>query len=303
MTATKPDRSGQGAAALAAAAGALVGLGVGAGLVLLMTPRGPAPASDSATSVRLNDLTHRLDELERARASGEEPVRLTTAGQRAPAGGVDAALVARLVEEQLKGHGLLPQAGAEAPGRDALSAEQALQLLAAIPPSGDRGAVWERIRASGRLDQVLAALERRVAEGPGDPDARVELGLARIQKMLSMPDGPDRAAMGEQIDEAFSQALEIDPSHWQARFRKAEGLSYWPPLSGKSGEAIRHFETLVSQQDAGPFRPEQARTYLYLGNLYERQGQLDKAAAIWAKGAQRHAGDAELQRRLQEVRR
>src|SRR5439155_25292705 len=100
------------------------------------------------------------------------------------------------------------------------------------------------------------------------------------------------------IDAQYDKALELQPDHWEARFRKAVGLSYGPALSGRRSEAIAQFEHLVQQQATMPAQPGQAETYLYLGRLYEEQGNRDRAAAIWRQGLARHPLDLELQRLL-----
>lgn len=303
MTAPAPRHRDKHSAFLWAAGGSLLGVAAGVGLTWSFAAPTATVSAAADLEARVAALDRRIEEIERLRERGGEAT-LGSRAARVIAGGVDPDLLAHLVEEQLRIRGLVPANDAPSPvSRSQMTADQALLLLSETPATGDRSAAWARIRKEGRLDDVVAHLARRVAEDPRNPDAQVELGLAYVQKMLAMPEGPERTHVGELIDAAFTAALEVDPNHWHARFRKAEGLSYWPPLSGKSGEAIRHFETLVSQQDSTSPRPEQARTYLYLGNLYERQGQPDRAAAIWAKGSQRHPGDLELQQKLQGRRR
>ncbi len=302
MTALAPRRSDKHSAFLWAACGSLLGVAVGAGLTWSFAAQTATVSAGSDLDARLAELDRRVEALARARERSAE-VTLDSKAARTVAGGVDPDLLAHLVEDQLRARGLVPASDAPVvASRSELSTDQALALVREIPATGDRSAAWERIRKEGRLDDVVARLARAVEEDPRNPDAKVELGLAYVQKMLAMAEGAEKARVGEQVDAAFTAALEADPNHWHARFRKAEGLSYWPPLSGKSGEAIHHFETLVRQQDSTSPRPEEARTYLYLGNLYEQQGQFDKAAAIWAKGIQRHPDDSGLVHKQQSGR-
>ncbi len=101
-------------------------------------------------------------------------------------------------------------------------------------------------------------------------------------------------------DEAFDAALARDDHHWDARFSKAVSPSFWPPLFGKQAEAIEHFETLMGQQEALPQQgPKHAQTYLLLGNLYQQQGNNDKALATWNDGTQLFPDNHELAARVQ----
>ena len=70
----------------------------------------------------------------------------------------------------------------------------------------------------------------------------------------------------------------------RARFTKAMSLSFWPPVFGKQGEAIQHFEILANQQEEGPPSGHFAQTYLLLGNMYAEQGKSEKALEAWERG-------------------
>ncbi|MEM6928274.1 MAG: tetratricopeptide repeat protein, partial [Myxococcota bacterium] len=54
------------------------------------------------------------------------------------------------------------------------------------------------------------------------------------------------------------------------------------------------FETLVDQQGASTDRPEFAKTYWWLGNLYDQQGRSDDARVAWEKGLALFPGDPTL---------
>ncbi len=157
-----------------------------------------------------------------------------------------------------------------------------------------RQARWEEIRAAGKLDEAIAYLETRAEEAANDPDAQVEVASAYIQKIFEVGDGPQAGLWAGKADGAYDRALKLDPQHWDARFNKAISLSFWPPIFGKQGEAISHFETLVQQQNAGPVESHHAQTYVLLGNLYTQTGQNDKAQAIWNQGLALFPGDESL---------
>lgn len=153
---------------------------------------------------------------------------------------------------------------------------------------------WEKVRASGRIDEVVAAYQERATARPDDPMAQVDLGNAYLQKLFQIGDGPVKGMVAMQADSAFDRALAVDPQHWEARYTKAVSLSHWPPVLGKQAEAIGHFETLVLQQRTMAPQPHHVQTYILLGNLYQQSGKAEQAKATWQEGLGVFPGHAAL---------
>ena len=80
------------------------------------------------------------------------------------------------------------------------------------------------------------------------------------------------------------------PTHWEARFGKAMGLSDWPTFLGKTSEAIHQFELLTKQQESGPREPQFMQTYFILGNLYRESGRPNEALETWRRGLEHFPG-------------
>ncbi len=190
-----------------------------------------------------------------------------------------------------------PVAGASA--REGSAGDLMERLLAADEDSNARAEVWQEARASGRTDALIALLEARSAESPRDPDRRVELGVAYLEKIQEVGAGQLAGVWATKADEAFDAALELDPQHWEARFTKAVALSFWPPVFGKKPAAIQEFERLRAQQAQLATEPQFAETYLLLGNLYRELGELDKARAAWKEGLSLFPDDSELAEQVQ----
>ena len=66
----------------------------------------------------------------------------------------------------------------------------------------------------------------------------------------------------------------------------------------KGQEVIDQFTQLINQQDAQPSQPQFAKTYVLLGDQYQKLGQNDYALATWQAGAQLFPGDKTLRKRL-----
>jgi len=236
------------------------------------------------------ELLQRLEQLataQTARAGGESRVPLAeieAAIARALAARGDAPAPAEKVAE-------VPQ-----PRR---TAAQALEELLALDDWNASSKLWAELRDQGLVAEVVALFEARAKERANDPEAQVELGSAYLQKLFTVPAGPEQGVWAGKADQAFDAALKLDPQHWDARFSKAVSLSNWPAFLGKQGEAAKHFETLIEQQNAGPARPQHAQTYFFLGNLYQSMGRGEQALATWRTGSQLFPDNSELRKQLE----
>lgn len=153
---------------------------------------------------------------------------------------------------------------------------------------------WKRAFDAGRMDDVIDALQERVDAAPNDVDARMDLANACLA-YLQMDNS--KWAMSMQADRQFDAVLDIDDSHWGARFSKAVSYTFWPDFLGKDRDAIRHFERLVEQQQTMQAEPRHAQTYLYLGNMLSESNP-ERARSIWQQGLARHPESQELRQRL-----
>jgi tetratricopeptide (TPR) repeat protein len=219
---------------------------------------------------------------------------------RVDEGEIEAALQGWLSERGLAGDEEVALLSAEAELLAGLELEQILEILRNTPPmSREQNELWERIRESGRIDEVIAELERQAAADPTSPDAQVAVGGALLQKLLAEPGTTSMFELAEAADEAFDRALELDETHWIARFTKAIALSRQPAFMGKSGEAIEQFEILVEQQARGAPLPEHAQVHLYLGSLYQQTGSASKALEAWRRGLALFPDDPRLRAQVE----
>lgn len=194
---------------------------------------------------------------------------------------------------------LASHAAPAAPEKRFADAKSAVLELVAAGGFDEQQALWKEIREAGLLDEVVAEYEARAESDPKNPELKVDLGQAYLQKIFEAGQGPEAGKWAMKADKAFDGALALDANHWEARFTKATSLSFWPPLFGKQGEAIHHFEILVEQQAGQASQPQFVQTHLALGNLYQQSGQLEKAKAAWQQGLALFPGDAELAKKLE----
>jgi tetratricopeptide (TPR) repeat protein len=270
---------------------------------------GVVPASSSASAPALapegGDLAELRAEVAELRAELAELRGSVTAAPapdaRVPIEAIEAA-VQRAANDYL--------ASLEAPmpaGEPAVAGESASpspedlleELLDPNLSETDREALWERVREAGLVDEALALFEARAEERRDDPGAQVDAARAYLQKVFEVGDGPAAGLWAGKADAAYDRALKLDPRHWDARFGKAVSLSFWPPIFGKRGEAIGHFETLVEQQRGLAPEPRHASTYLLLGNLHAQSGDAEEAAAVWAEGYALFPDDEALAEKVQ----
>ena len=272
---------------------------VAAGVAFALRPAEAAPDQGGVLELQRTvgelqqaqqQLTARLDALAAvpaAAAARSEPERT---GAVAPSDQQVAAAVEAYLRQ--RGNG----AAAEAAAGGAAAAFDVDAEFAALKGTDFFGnpAAWKRAHAAGKLDEIVARFEAQAKANPGSPDAQMQLAKAYLAYTNI---DPSKYEFSMKADGAFDKVLELDDRHWEARFTKAVSYTFWPEFLGKRKPAIVHFETLVAQQEAMPASPEQAQTYLYLGNLLERTDPA-KAREMWAKGARRHPESQELAKKL-----
>ena len=163
----------------------------------------------------------------------------------------------------------------------------------------ERQALWSALGEKGLSDELVAMFEDRVEREPNDPDLRVELGSAYLQKVFEVGGSSPTAGMwAMKADAAFDAALALDENHWEARFSKAISYSFWPPALGMQNKAIAQFETLLQQQQSQPPSPQFAQTYYFLGNMYQQTGNPGKALQVWQQGLALYPGNDQLMAQL-----
>jgi len=278
-----------------------------AGISIYFAGRAPAPAADAASvSPDLwRDLSTTLagiqEQQESLAVSVQELQMRSGALDRVPVERVSEAeldeAIARYLASQSDGADLVAAETSELPS--GLSARGYFdQLLDGDLTGLEAQELWQRARDEGRTDELLALFEERAEEDPNNPEKRVELGEAYLQKIQEVGQGPLAGVFASQADQAFDAALAIDPEHWDARFNKAVALSFWPPIFGKQSAAIQEFETLIAQQASATPNASHAQTHLLLGNLYQQLGDRTKAIQSWQTGSSLFPDYAALQEQL-----
>jgi len=217
------------------------------------------------------------------------------ASTRAPVQDLDQAIAEYMARQLTAEGGDAPASDGRAAAPGELEAAAIADRIVSGEVTGDElEALWLKLRQEKRVDAVVAEIERQAEVEPGNPDLQNELGKAYLQKLFDVGVGPMASVWGEKADHAFDRALELDDSHWEARFHKALSLSSAPEFLGLRGEAVRQFEILMERQEAGAASGEQVMTYLFLGNMYAQKGEAEKAQATWQRGLRRFPGNADL---------
>jgi tetratricopeptide (TPR) repeat protein len=165
-----------------------------------------------------------------------------------------------------------------------------------------RQALWKKLSEAGSLDQALTELQHQVAADPRSAEAVTALGEGYYKKAGASDDVRDKAVLAMKADLTLEAALNLDPVNWEARFTKAVGMSYWPPELNKGGEVIEQLQMLIQQQESEDQRPQFARTYLRLGEQYEKAGYADYAAQVWKRGASLFPTNPDFRKKLSSAR-
>jgi tetratricopeptide (TPR) repeat protein len=136
---------------------------------------------------------------------------------------------------------------------------------------------------------------------PNSPDART--GLARVMLQCRVPFLPlmEQGALSAKATGILREALELDSTHWGARYTLALTFYYSPEFLGRTRDAIRELETLLEQQGTRTDTPEMAGPFAYLGDLYLREELTEAAHEVWLRGAQLFPNDDQLRQRLDGI--
>jgi len=159
--------------------------------------------------------------------------------------------------------------------------------------------ILKKLNEVGKLDQAISELQQRVTDDPRNAEYQTALGQAYIEKAVALQDNiPDKAILAMQAVKSFDAALSLDPSNWEARFTRTAVMSHFPAELNKGQEVIDQFTQLINQQESQPSQPQFAKTYVALGDQYQKLGRNDYALATWQAGAQLFPGDSTLRKRL-----
>lgn len=195
-----------------------------------------------------------------------------------------------------------PVAGEVRPDDSTNAVAKAVDALLTAKDAGEKHALFEQLRQSGQLNEVIAELKQRMAQNPNDPEIPTTLGEAQLNQVRAIKEtGGDMDQIGilaMQADQNFNAALDIDPKNWEAQFVKAASLSRWPADAARDNDLVQRLSSLIDQQETMATQPEFAQTYLVLGNEYQKIGQPEKALATWQLGAQKFPNEPALQKKI-----
>jgi len=157
----------------------------------------------------------------------------------------------------------------------------------------------KKLVESGKIDEAISELQQRVTDDPHNAEYQTALGQAYLEEGVSLQDDfPGKAILVMQAVKSFDAALDVDPANWEARFTRAAIMSHYPAEANKGQEVVDQFTQLINQQEAQPPQAQFAKTYMLLGDQYQKLSQNDYALATWQAGAQLFPNDKTLRKRL-----
>ncbi|MBW3655633.1 MAG: TonB-dependent receptor [Gemmatimonadetes bacterium] len=176
-------------------------------------------------------------------------------------------------------------------------AERAAEARAAVEACSAAGGRKDEAAARPAAQRASALLAEWLRAEPRAVEPRVRMANLRAGCELPFADMMGQGTLIGQANTLLEEALQIDSTHWEARFTLAMHHFHTPEFLGRGPEAIRHLEILLRQQGEGP-RPNFARAYLVLGDLYRRGKREEDALAVWRRGAALFPDNVELRARL-----
>ena len=260
------------------------------------TPRAAASLADaSVTRDELDSLRDELRGLAQRLAAAERRPAVPTANTAVPESPAVDPQTTSAMDAQHAGSGEATYPGGTPDARSGF-----LALLDAGLVGEEAEALWDQAAEAGQLHELLEAMEEHMAGLPETAVKHADRARAYYEAARALPTNED-GNWWVDSDDAYSHALELDPDHWDARYEKARNMSFWPVAYGGQAQAIRHFEVLVESQRASSPSPREAKTYVWLGNLYDQQGRRADAEALWREGLARHPQDDWLRKKVEAL--
>lgn len=176
-------------------------------------------------------------------------------------------------------------------------AERAQQARAAVQECSAAGDLKDEAAARPAAQRAAVLLREWMQAEPRGVEPRIRMANLRAGCELPFADMMGQGSLIAQANGLLEEALQIDSTHWEARFTLAMHHFHTPEFLGRTPDAIRHLETLLRQQ-GDEAQPHFANTYLYLGDLYRRTGREEEALAVWRRGAALFPENAELRAKL-----
>lgn len=177
--------------------------------------------------------------------------------------------------------------------------DQALDAVLSSQTSFEqKQTAWTQLRKAGKLDSAISQLEQRVTANPQSADSIAALGTAYYKKAGNTEDIRESAILAMKADKALEAALNLDPSNWDARYMRAAGMAHWPPELNKTKDVIEQFQSLIQDQESQAPQSHFAKSYLKLGEVYQKAGYAQYATEIWQRGSVLFPADSDLNEKL-----
>jgi tetratricopeptide (TPR) repeat protein len=154
-------------------------------------------------------------------------------------------------------------------------------------------------RHAGQLDSAIGLFEATLARDPKAQAARLELGLAFVDKLATSDlDVQERFILGGRAISLFSEVLNADPADWAARYARGMTHVLFPRQSRHSDPAVKDLDRLIAQQKTMAWRPYHVLTHIGLGDAYVVNKQKSLARETWEEGRKLYGDHPELTARL-----
>ena len=168
--------------------------------------------------------------------------------------------------------------------------------LAAVRSCAALGEARRLPEAKAAGIEADARASKLLERDPRNADLLVARARALSQCQLPAADFPGQGELSAQAIELLEQALEIQPTHWTARFVLASIMFRSPAFLGRAPRAAKELDALLAQQGDRNDEPRYARVFEYRGILWQRAGDLTRAGEVWKRGAALFPGDSTLVR-------
>lgn len=139
---------------------------------------------------------------------------------------------------------------------------------------------------AGQIDQAIAVMERVIEDHAESSKAYSYLGDLMGEKAQKTKEYGDIFFAIEHAFAMWDKAIELDEKNYEARFTRGAWAVNIPKFVGRLDEGIKDLEYMTQVLQYAPGEEAQQHlvsAYSYLGDGYQKQGELEKAEKMFDK--------------------
>lgn len=159
---------------------------------------------------------------------------------------------------------------------------------------------FEAVRTSKEFENRLNELEQAVANSPQVVELKMDLGNLYLYKLMAEKSFTNKGSWSTKAEKQWTDVLELNPKHWEARHNIAIALSHYPEFLNRQNDSISHYERLIDIQGEMETEERFQQAYIGLSKMYLKSGDNENSKKIATKALTLFPNNKNLQKLSQK---